>query len=112
MKRGTALEFSNEAVPCASSHKAKISCWCDLQRKELPLLPYPVSRQSVRRFKVPREASVIGRVINAWLPFDQVPNGRTANATDRDQGNARSRQSADQTYFLAGRREATSSSAR
>ena len=45
-------------------------CWCDLQGKELTLLPYPLSRQSVRRFKVPREASVIGRVINAWLPFD------------------------------------------
>ncbi len=51
-------------------------CWCDLQGKELTLLPYPLSRQSVRRFRVPREASVIGRVINAWLPFDQLPNGR------------------------------------
>ena len=50
-------------------------CWCDLQGKELTLLPYPLSRQSVRRFKVPREASVIGRVINAWLPFDRLPNG-------------------------------------
>ena len=50
-------------------------CWCDLQGKELTLLPYPLSRQSVRRFRVPREASVIGRVINAWLPFDQLPNG-------------------------------------
>ena len=49
-------------------------CWCDLQGKELTLLPYPLSRQSVRRFKMPREASVIGRVINAWLPFDQLPN--------------------------------------
>ncbi len=50
-------------------------CWCDLQGKELTLLPYPLSRQPVRHFKVPREASVIGRVINAWLPFDQLPNG-------------------------------------
>jgi hypothetical protein len=49
-------------------------CWCDLQGKELTLLPYPLSRQSVRRFKMPREASVIGRVINAWLPFDQSAN--------------------------------------
>ena len=45
-------------------------CWCQLEGKELTLLPYPLSRQPVRRFKVPREASVIGRVINAWLPFD------------------------------------------
>jgi len=46
-------------------------CWCQLEGKELTLLPYPLSRQPARRFKVPREASVIGRVINAWLPFDQ-----------------------------------------
>jgi transcriptional regulator with XRE-family HTH domain len=50
-------------------------CWCQLEGKDLTLLPYPLSRQPVRRFKVPREASVIGRVINAWLPFDQSPNG-------------------------------------
>ena len=49
-------------------------CWCQMEGKELTLLPYPLSRQPVRRFKVPREASVIGRVINAWLPFDQLPN--------------------------------------
>jgi transcriptional regulator with XRE-family HTH domain len=49
-------------------------CWCQLEGKELTLLPYPLSRQSVRRFKVPREASVIGRVINAWMPFEQLPN--------------------------------------
>jgi transcriptional regulator with XRE-family HTH domain len=51
-------------------------CWCQLEGKELTLLPYPLSRQPVRRFKVPREASVIGRVINAWLPFDQSSNRR------------------------------------
>jgi transcriptional regulator with XRE-family HTH domain len=51
-------------------------CWCQLEGKELTLLPYPLSRQPIRRFKVPREASVIGRVINAWLPFDQSNNGR------------------------------------
>jgi hypothetical protein len=50
-------------------------CWCHLEGKELTLLPYPLSRQSVRRFKVPREASVIGRVINAWLPFNQPTAG-------------------------------------
>jgi len=53
-------------------------CWCQLEGKELTLLPYPLSRQPVRRFKVPREASVIGRVVNAWLPFEQLP---TAGAT-------------------------------
>jgi len=53
-------------------------CWCQLEGKELTLLPYPLSRQPVRRFKVPREASVIGRVINAWLPFDQLPSAAPA----------------------------------
>ena len=45
-------------------------CWCNQEGKELTLLPYPLSRRPVRRFKVPQEASVIGRVINAWLSFD------------------------------------------
>ncbi|HEX3352755.1 MAG: helix-turn-helix domain-containing protein [Terriglobales bacterium] len=54
-------------------------CWCQLEGKELTLLPYPLSRQPVRRFKVPREASVIGRVINAWLPFEQLPSGASTH---------------------------------
>jgi hypothetical protein len=52
------------------------SCsWCQLDGKELTLLPYPLSLQPVRRFKVPREASVIGRVIKVWLSFghNQAP---------------------------------------
>ena len=52
-------------------------CWCQLEGKELTLLPYPLSRQPIRRFKVPREASVIGRVVNAWMPFEQqLADGR------------------------------------
>jgi len=54
-------------------------CWCQLEGKELTLLPYPLSRRPVRRFKVPREASVIGRVINAWLPFEQLPSGTASH---------------------------------
>jgi transcriptional regulator with XRE-family HTH domain len=45
-------------------------CWCQLEGKELTLLPHPLSRQPIRRFKMPREASIIGRVTNAWLPFE------------------------------------------
>jgi transcriptional regulator with XRE-family HTH domain len=48
-------------------------CWCQLDGRELILVPFPLSRQPVRRFKVPREASVIGRVVNAWLPFESLP---------------------------------------
>jgi transcriptional regulator with XRE-family HTH domain len=45
-------------------------CWCQSDGKELMLLPHPLSRQRVRRFKMPAEATVVGRVTNAWLPFD------------------------------------------
>jgi transcriptional regulator with XRE-family HTH domain len=47
-------------------------CWCQVDGKELTLLPHPLSRQPVRRFKMPREATVVGRVTNAWLPFESV----------------------------------------
>lgn len=44
-------------------------CWCQQEGSELILVPHPVSRQRVRRFRTPRDASVIGRVVNAWSPF-------------------------------------------
>ncbi len=48
------------------------SCgWCHLEGKDLTVLPYPISQQPIRHFKVPREAYVIGRVTKAWLPFHQ-----------------------------------------
>ncbi len=45
-------------------------CWCRLESK--PLL-CSLSHQPVRCFKVPREASVIGRVTKGWLPFSREP---------------------------------------
>jgi len=47
-------------------------CWCQVQGNELTLLPYPLSRQLVRHFKLPREASVVGRVTNSWLPSNHA----------------------------------------
>lgn len=44
-------------------------CWCQLDGKDLTLLPHPLSQYPVRRFKISREADVIGRLINAWFPF-------------------------------------------
>jgi transcriptional regulator with XRE-family HTH domain len=44
-------------------------CWCQAGDRELLLVPHPLSKQPVRRLKMPREVSVIGRVVNAWLPF-------------------------------------------
>jgi len=45
-------------------------CWCQVDGRELTLLPHPLSRHSVRLFKMPREATVVGRVTNAWLSFE------------------------------------------
>jgi hypothetical protein len=53
-------------------------CWCQLDGKELTLIPHPLSRQRVRRFKVPVEAVLVGRVTNAWLPFDATQGQREA----------------------------------
>lgn len=51
-------------------HTEGHSCtWCQVDGKELTLLPHPLSRQPVRRFKMPGQASIVGKVINAWLPF-------------------------------------------
>lgn len=47
-------------------------CWCQSDGRELTLIPHPLSRQRVRRFKTPNEATVVGRVTNAWLPFDMT----------------------------------------
>ncbi|HEY1576203.1 MAG TPA: helix-turn-helix transcriptional regulator [Terracidiphilus sp.] len=44
-------------------------CWCQVDGRELTILPHPLSRQPVRRFRMPGQASVVGRVINAWLSF-------------------------------------------
>lgn len=45
-------------------------CWCQLDGKDLTLIPHPLSQQRVRRFRMPNEATIIGKVTNAWLPFD------------------------------------------
>jgi len=44
-------------------------CWCQVDGRELTMLPHPLSRQPVRRFRMPSQASIVCRVTNAWLPF-------------------------------------------
>jgi hypothetical protein len=44
-------------------------CWCQQEHGELVLVPHPLSEQPVRRFKAPRDATVVGRVVAAWIPF-------------------------------------------
>jgi transcriptional regulator with XRE-family HTH domain len=47
-------------------------CWCQLERGELTLVPHPSSQQPVRRYKTPRDATVVGRVVAAWMPFAET----------------------------------------
>jgi len=49
-------------------HDLGYSCrWCQQDRNELILLPHPASRFPVTRFRTPSQASVIGRILHAWL---------------------------------------------
>lgn len=60
-------------------HSGGHTClWCQVDGRELTLLPHPLSRQPIRRFKMPSEATVVGRVTNAWLPFESLPLQREA----------------------------------
>jgi hypothetical protein len=51
-------------------HENGYSCsWCHLIRENLFIVPYPTSRQPAMIFKVPRAATVIGRVVHVWSPL-------------------------------------------
>jgi hypothetical protein len=43
-------------------------CWCQQDDDELTLVPHPLSHQKAMHFKMPHEALIIGRVVNAWTP--------------------------------------------
>jgi transcriptional regulator with XRE-family HTH domain len=47
-------------------------CWCQQERGELVMLPHPSSNQPVRHVKTPRDATIVGRVVAAWLSFVQL----------------------------------------
>jgi transcriptional regulator with XRE-family HTH domain len=60
-------------------HSAGHACgWCQVDGRDLTLIPHPVSQQLIRRFRMPGEATVVGRVTNAWLPFESVQTEREA----------------------------------
>jgi hypothetical protein len=42
-------------------------CWCQQDGNELFLLPHPASGYPVRRYKIPGQATIIGRVVHAWV---------------------------------------------
>jgi hypothetical protein len=54
-------------------HSGGHTCrWCQVEGKELTLVPHPLSSQPVRRYRTPSEATVVGRVINVWLSFESA----------------------------------------
>ena len=55
-------------------------CWCSQNGNELTLVPHPLSRRSIMRFKLPREAAIIGRVVHAWLPFHSQADDESTSA--------------------------------
>ncbi len=51
-------------------HEKGYSCsWCHLVQDTLFIVPHPTSRQSVMIFKMPRAATIIGRIIHVWPPM-------------------------------------------
>jgi transcriptional regulator with XRE-family HTH domain len=47
-------------------------CWCQQERGELVMLPHPSSNQPVRHVKTPRDATIVGRVVAAWISLVQL----------------------------------------
>jgi transcriptional regulator with XRE-family HTH domain len=51
-------------------HERGYSCsWCHQNGNVLTLIPHPLSVRTIMRFKTPREATVIGRVVHGWIAF-------------------------------------------
>ena len=51
-------------------HEKGYSCsWCNVVRDMLFIIPYPTSRQQVMIFKMPRAATIIGRIVHIWPPM-------------------------------------------
>jgi transcriptional regulator with XRE-family HTH domain len=51
-------------------HEKGYSCsWCNVVQDTLFIVPHPTSRRPVMIFKLPRAATVIGRIIHVWPPL-------------------------------------------
>jgi transcriptional regulator with XRE-family HTH domain len=46
--------------------------WCEEAKGELVLLPSPASVAQTERYRIPRDARLIGRVRYAWIPFGAI----------------------------------------
>jgi len=51
-------------------HEKGYRCsWCHLVNDTLLIVPHPTSRQPAMIFKVPRAATIIGRIVHVWPPL-------------------------------------------
>jgi len=51
-------------------HEKGYSCaWCNVVHDNLFVVPYPTSRKAVMIFKMPRAATIIGRIVHVWSPL-------------------------------------------
>lgn len=48
-------------------------CWCQQNGNELFLICHPASRFPVRRYRTPRDATIVGRVVSVWSAMDEQP---------------------------------------
>ena len=80
-RKGNALSLKpvgTKAVLLESGETGYTCCWCQQERGELVMLPHPSSNQPVRHVKTPRDATIVGRVVAAWLSFVQLePSARS-----------------------------------
>ena len=51
-------------------HEKGYRCsWCHLVHDTLLMVPHPTSRQPAMIFKMPRAATIIGRIVHVWPPL-------------------------------------------
>ena len=53
-------------IYCLWHGEGHVCCWCEQTGSLLTIVPHPLSQQRSRQLRVPRDVSVIGRVINFW----------------------------------------------
>lgn len=58
--------LAERPIYCLWHGEGHICCWCEQQGNVVTTVPHPLSRQSCKRFRTPRDVTVIGRVVNSW----------------------------------------------